>query len=64
MAATGSLLILISPSIRDHYHNDHARELFEKREGQVISMPKIADRWPLQDYLYIQWRHDFEYSFF
>lgn len=43
--------LLVSPAIRDHYRNDHARDLFEKREGQVISMPKNADRWPLQSYL-------------
>lgn len=43
--------LLVSPSIRDHYRNDHARELFEKREGQVILMPESADRWPLQWYL-------------
>ena len=43
--------ILVSPSIRNHYRNDHARELFEKREGQPIQKPEKADQWPLQSYL-------------
>ena len=43
--------LLVSPSIRDHYRNDHARELFEKREGLPIQKPKKANQWPLQSYL-------------
>ena len=31
--------LLVSPTIREHYRNDHARELFKKREGQVIWIP-------------------------
>ena len=61
MVATGRPLILISldedyrllvsPSIREHYRNDHARELFEKREGQPLLLPQNTQRRPLQKYL-------------
>jgi predicted restriction endonuclease len=43
--------LVVSRDIREHYRNEHARELFEKREGQQIRMPNNADRWPLQKYL-------------
>ncbi len=50
--------LVVSRDIREHYRNDHIRELFEKREGQVIWMPKNADKRPLQTYLY-QHRNNF-----
>jgi putative restriction endonuclease len=43
--------LVVSREIREHYRNEHARELFEKREGEVIWMPEDADRRPLQGYL-------------
>jgi len=43
--------LVVSRDIREHYRNDHARELFEKREGQVIHLPPQANRWPLKEYL-------------
>lgn len=45
--------LLISPSIRDHYRNDHARELFEKREGQKIHLPKTSKLRPLAKFLLV-----------
>ncbi|MDF3131085.1 HNH endonuclease [Kiritimatiellaeota bacterium B1221] len=41
--------IVISNKIREHYQNDHARELFEKREGQMIQLP--AKHLPKQEFL-------------
>ena len=43
--------LVVSNEIRDHYRNDHARELFEKREGQVIWIPQKAERRPLHEFL-------------
>jgi putative restriction endonuclease len=43
--------LVVSKEIREHYQNEHARELFEKRAGQVIWMPENADIRPLQGYL-------------
>ncbi|MCC5848724.1 MAG: HNH endonuclease [Verrucomicrobia bacterium] len=43
--------LVVSRDIREHYRNDHARELFEKRAGQMILMPEKQNRWPLQDFL-------------
>jgi hypothetical protein len=43
--------LLVSPTIRDHYRNDHARELFEKREGQGIYLPNKPELRPLQQFL-------------
>ncbi|WFB36633.1 HNH endonuclease [Kiritimatiellota bacterium B12222] len=45
--------LVISKEIREHYRNDHARELFEKREGQMIWMPEDSKRRPLQVFLEI-----------
>ncbi|MDA3833340.1 MAG: HNH endonuclease [Spirochaetales bacterium] len=45
--------LVISKEIREHYRNDHAQELFENREGQMIWMPEDSKRRPLQDFLEI-----------
>lgn len=42
--------LVVSREIREHYRNEHAKELFEKREGQVIHLPVKAERRPLQEY--------------
>jgi putative restriction endonuclease len=43
--------LIVSRNIRDHYRNDHARELFEKREGQKIDLPLKTSYKPMQAYL-------------
>lgn len=43
--------LIVSRTIREHYRNDHARELFEKREGQKIWMPKKKAKKPNQNFL-------------
>ncbi len=43
--------LVVSKEIREHYRNDHARELFGEREGQVIHLPRKLERYPLQQYL-------------
>ncbi|MEX2607934.1 MAG: HNH endonuclease [Kiritimatiellia bacterium] len=43
--------LIVSKEIRDHYRNEHARELFEKKAGQVIHLPDNPKRRPLQEYL-------------
>jgi len=43
--------LVVSDRIREHYQNDHARELFKNREGDVIMLPDAENHWPLQSYL-------------
>jgi len=43
--------LVVSRDIREHYRNENARELFEKREGQVIHLPVSPVHLPMREYL-------------
>ncbi len=43
--------LVVSRDIREHYRNEHASELFERREGQQILLPEKQERYPLQAFL-------------